>query len=310
MSLKHDDISLFALFGITEEESWRYSVRLNGMLPGFDVLAAYYSYREVLMEHAHKIQWGTHRAHYFHTERVLQFIQLRPESKSEWLFIGCSKILPGEDSTERDDEIDRIARYELLPDFKPFEGRLVARYTRRPGYTGMTMNLSKDGFREHLAANMTVDRIAPSPISAVPFPGFANVRLSHAQLVAAVENPEWQSALSSVSAIYLITDTANGWHYVGSAYSNEGDRRNLWSRWSDYAYGDHSGGNKHLQELDPGYIEKNFQYSILEVFDPQTDRRKIIRREHWWMSTLRSVYSHASPFGYNTQRETEAIDNS
>ena len=31
----------------------------------------------------------------------------------------------------------------------------------------------------------------------------------------------------------------------------------------------------------------------------------VINREHWWMDTLCSVYSEASPFGYNSQREQD-----
>lgn len=85
---------------------------------------------------------------------------------------------------------------------------------------------------------MTLDHLSQSPISSLPFPGFENVRLTHRQLVAAVRNDTWKTALGNVQAVYLQTDRRTGWHYVGSAYSHKGAEQGLLSRWSEYAYGD------------------------------------------------------------------------
>ena len=84
----------------------------------------------------------------------------------------------------------------------------------------------------------------------------------------------------------------------------------LLSRWKEYASGDHSGGNKQLRNLGAGYIEKNFQYSILEIFDMNKSPKEIIDREHWWMDTLGSVRRNNDevPHGYNSVAERENSD--
>lgn len=305
------DISVFDLLGIPTAELQNYSVRLNSNLGGWNVLDAYYDHRELLLEHAHKVQWNGSSRRNISTPYVLQFVQLREGSTEYWLFIGCSKIVPGE-SLDSEGRGDKVANYQVLDQYKPFEARLVARYTRKQGSSGagaLTLNLATQSVREHIVSNMVVSRIAESAISAVPFPGYEEIRLTHTQLVAAVKNEDWRSALNSVSAVYLQTDLSNGWHYVGSAYSRKGDSRGLLSRWSEYAGGDHMGGNKGLKlYTTPQHIEENFQYSILEIFDSRASATDVIRREHWWMDTLQSVHKNDSPFGYNTvtEREREA----
>ena len=69
-------------------------------------------------------------------------------------------------------------------------------------------------------------------------------------------------------------------------------------------------GNKQLRNLGAGYIEKNFQYSILEIFDMNKSPKEIIDREHWWMDTLGSVRRNNDevPHGYNSVAERENSD--
>ena len=172
-------------------------------------------------------------------------------------------------------------------------------------------NLSNSGERRrNFRETMALEKIAQSPVSAMPFPGYENVRLTHRQLAAAVNNEEWRATLGSVQAVYLQTDRRTGWHYVGSAYSRKGATHGLLSRWEEYASGDHSGGNKQLRKLGAGYIEDNFQYSILEIFDMHKPAKEIIDREHWWMDTLGSVRrdDDVVPHGYNSVAERDNDD--
>lgn len=69
-------------------------------------------------------------------------------------------------------------------------------------------------------------------------------------------------------------------------------------------------GNKQLRNLGAGYIEKNFQYSILEIFDMNKSPKEIIDREHWWMDILGSVRRNNDevPHGYNSVAERENSD--
>ena len=95
------------------------------------------------------------------------------------------------------------------------------------------------------------------------------------------------SALSSVSSIYLISDKLTGKNYVGSASGTEG----IWGRWCNYSFDGH-GGNTELRRLlgDNGdTYSSNFQYSILEVHDPNLDFEIIQKREQWWKKVLLSV---------------------
>ena len=79
--------------------------------------------------------------------------------------------------------------------------------------------------------------------------------------------------------------------------------------------GDHTGGNTLLKELvaehGAGYIEKYFQYSILDIFDPRVPNRAVIEREHWWMDTLSSVRKdHSSDsHGYNSPSQWQRTAN-
>lgn len=308
--MKENEIGFFEMLGISEHELSEYSVRLNGNLGDYEVLDLYYNHHDELLEHIHTVKWNDGDRRNISTKYVLQFVQLKRGNKSQWLFVGCSEILPGETDSNRGKQ-EKIANYRVLKEYSPYEARVVVNYTRPQGLSGagaLTRNASKADIRKHLWENMNVYRVAPSPISAMPFPGYENVRLSHPQLVAALKNEDWRAALDSVSAIYLQTDMSNGWHYVGSAYSRKGSEQGLLSRWQDYAGEDPGGGNDLLEKLSPEYIKKNFQYSILEIFDRRAKQNDIIQREHWWMNTLGSVYTDEAPFGYNSSAERSPKD--
>ena len=92
----------------------------------------------------------------------------------------------------------------------------------------------------------------------------------------------------------MITDTNNGKLYVGSATSDNGM---LLARWGNYVINGH-GGNVGLLELVQRkgfeYIQKYFQYSILENYNAKIDDKIVLNRESWWKETLGSRV-----FGYN-----------
>lgn len=124
------------------------------------------------------------------------------------------------------------------------------------------------------------------------FPGYQNVRLRHHQLqrIIANDEPSWRDALSSVKGVYVITDLSDGRLYVGSA---SGEANGLWQRWSGYAQlRNLTGGNQELEQLRRSigdeHIIENFQYSILEIFDPKTKAETILQRESFWKLALDS----------------------
>jgi hypothetical protein len=124
------------------------------------------------------------------------------------------------------------------------------------------------------------------------FPGYQNVRLRHHELqrIIANDEPSWKDALSSVKGVYVITHLSSGRLYVGSA---SGEASGLWQRWSGYAHlRNLTGGNKELEHLraalGDGHIVENFQYAILEIFDPKTKAETVLLRESFWKLALDS----------------------
>ncbi|MCD6578544.1 GIY-YIG nuclease family protein [bacterium] len=202
-------------------------------------------------------------------------------NRDEWIFGGIYK-------QKGVKKIGNRFKYdtELIDSYRDFIGRLIIRF-RRPGRQSY-LNLEK------WADRLGVIEILRKPYSVDPFPGYENVVVDFDLLKTIIEKeePSWKAALSSVKGVYIITDKINGKIYVGSAYGDD----SFWSRWSIYIRNRH-GGNKELKKIiDEKGLEyaSNFQFSILEVRSPVTDKDEIIKREMHWKNALKS-----REFGYN-----------
>ena len=123
------------------------------------------------------------------------------------------------------------------------------------------------------------------------FPGYEQVRLSYDGLKDILCDSEayddWKTALSSVFAIYLISDMENGKHYVGSAYNIE---NGLFGRWSSYIKSKH-GDNKRMKELLAKYPERyhKFQFSILQILPKSLSNKEVIEIENLYKKKLLSI---------------------
>lgn len=202
-------------------------------------------------------------------------------NRDEWVFGGIYRQRGAE-------KIGNRFKYdtELLEAYSNLIGRLIIRF-RRPGRQSY-LNLEK------WADKLEVIEILRKPYSVGPFPGYENVIIDFNLLKTIIEKeePSWKAALSSVKGVYIITDKSNGKIYVGAAYGDD----SFWSRWSLYAKNGH-GGNRELKKIiDEKGMEyaSNFQFSILEVRSPVTDKDEIIKREMHWKNVLKS-----REFGYN-----------
>lgn len=148
-----------------------------------------------------------------------------------------------------------------------------------------------------IADELEVIEILNDKFTGEDFPGYENVRLSYRQLKNIINRklPGWIPALANQKAVYLITDKKTGKLYVGSATAQWGM---LLQRWSDYVANGH-GGNKELVELVQAegidYVQKYFQYSILENYNARMDDNYVFERENWWKETLLS-----KKWGYNS----------
>ncbi|MFF3063522.1 GIY-YIG nuclease family protein [Oerskovia sp. NPDC057915] len=171
--------------------------------------------------------------------------------------------------THRYFDLERSDRLATL------SGRLVVQWSKD------AVNWVKQG---SAAAQFTVLEITDP--AEVTFPGFDRLVIDFATLRDVVESSRyrsWQTALSAVQAVYLITDSRTGQHYVGKA---DGAER-LLGRWSTYARTGH-GGNVALTTLaglDPDHV-RDFRFSILRVFGPDTPRTDVDAAEEHFKRAL------------------------
>jgi hypothetical protein len=134
-----------------------------------------------------------------------------------------------------------------------------------------------------------VSELLNEPRSIGHFPGFKQLNLTkaHLDLVVRQDLESWRAALSSVSGIYLISDTATGKLYVGKADGLGG----IWGRWCAYAKTWH-GGNKALRAefgLDGSEDRLGaLRFSILEVADLHATKQEVLDRETHWKAVLLS----------------------
>lgn len=169
----------------------------------------------------------------------------------------------------------------LLDDFKEYRKRLIIKIKKK---VGRTYNRIYNNIDNNLIPE--VYEISPS-MNLKQFNGYQNVSLTHTELQHIINNtePSWKLALSSVKAVYVITDISNGQLYIGSAYGTGG----LLNRWNEYI-NNLTGGNKEFEvlvkEKGENHIKNNFKYSILEIFDTKTKDEYIVERESYWKNVF------------------------
>jgi hypothetical protein len=218
-------------------------------------------------------QWQSRRN--FEREFVISLIALsRP---NRWLFAGVHQS-HGSRWLE-----EHSAHYYTLverPACSELNGRLIVEF-RRPGRQSY-LNA------ETWAEQMLLDSILPERIKFAEFPGYKAVDLAKHELdlIVAQGLDSWRTALSNVAGVYLISDTASGRLYVGSATGEGG----IWGRWCQYSATGH-GGNQELRNLlQESEMERPmaFRFSVLEIADTHTSVEQILQRESHWKRVLLS----------------------
>ncbi|MEW2005725.1 GIY-YIG nuclease family protein [Microbacterium sp. NPDC079208] len=217
-------------------------------------------------------------------EYVLAFAQYYPYGPQYFIFGGFFRVTPSVPEVIGGKGYD----LELLDEFSEYIKRLIIRLEQP---VGRDLYLRRYDRIQDSKLNPEVYELAPDTKLGT-FPGYQNVRLRHTEMQRIISNdePSWKDALSSVKGVYVITDLSDGRQYVGSA---SGEANGLWQRWSGYAHLKNlTGGNKELNrmrdELGDTHIVENFQYSILEIFDPKTKAETILQRESFWKLALDS----------------------
>lgn len=217
-------------------------------------------------------------------EYLLAFAQYYPYGPQYFIFGGYFRVKASEP------EVIGGSGYDLtlLDEYSEYVKRLIIKLERP---IGRDLYLRKyDGLQAGPLNPEVYELAADTKLGT--FPGYQNVRLRHHELqrIIANDEPSWKDALSSVKGVYVITDLSDGRLYVGSA---AGEANGLWQRWAGYAHlRNLTGGNKELEsmriDLGDHHIIGNFQYSILEIFDPKTKAETILRRESFWKLALDS----------------------
>lgn len=142
-------------------------------------------------------------------------------------------------------------------------------------------------YLESYLQEFTVTEILPQVYSGEKFPGFENISHDFGALegIFQAKRSDWKAALESVKGIYVITDTSNGKHYVGSAHGDSG----IWSRWACYM-GTVHGWNDDLVQLvnqkGVKYGRDHFRFTILEVMIKSVPDDAIRAREGHWKRAL------------------------
>lgn len=216
-----------------------------------------------------------------HADYLIALAQYYPYGPEYFVFGGLYKI------EKKLPEVFNDVGYELtlLEDYQQYIKRLIIKIDKPIGRNVYNRRYST----VEAQLNPEVYEIAPN-VKLGKFLGYQHVCLSHKEMqqILLREEPSWKSALSYVKGVYVITDLSNGKLYIGSA---SGNTEGLWQRWAGYAdTGNLTGGNKEfnhiLLEKGKAYIQKNFQYSILEIFDTKTKAEEILSRETYWKNVF------------------------
>ena len=218
----------------------------------------------------------------FSREFIFALIDFYPQ-RDRWLFGGAYRIVSRSPVNNAHSYVT-----EHLPKYEPFVGRLKITL-KRPGRAKAV------NFEKHYAT-LIVTEILPEPYTGESFHGYDKIDLGFPMLENLItrQRSDWKTALENAKGVYLITDTANGKRYVGSAYGSAG----IWSRWACYIGSGH-GYNDELTAIinknGLDYARKHFRFAILEYFAMKMDDHMVIDREQYWKRILMS----RGQYGYN-----------
>lgn len=275
-------IKLNDLLNLTEEQAAKTKIRFNMNNGHDDPIELYQDNREIINKQW--FYWKEGNKSLFQVGQIAICLVRMPKNKDQWLLTTI-------DTVSKDLNVDKKGiGYEGTPikEYEKYFGRVIVKFHNEHEQLVRWLN--------NLKSYLEVSQILPDTFRDDSFPGYDNVKLSYSDLKRIVKNSynDWIAALSNQKAVYLITDTNTGKLYVGSATSKD---EMLLKRWKDYLETGH-GGNEKLIELVEAegieYIEKYFQYSILENYNAKVDDDFVRGRESWWKDVLKS-----EDFGYN-----------
>lgn len=229
----------------------------------------------------------------------IQFEFIEVESH-RWLFVGAYVIIdPSRKKFKNEfgDGTFSTAVAERLPEYDKYVEKVLVDWTNKPQQFFYVNN--------EIINNVELYAITSKPYfeQENDFPGYDNLCMSYFDLRKQWNGKAWHDQLSAIYGVYLITDTKTGMLYVGSAYGDEG----VYGRWSVYLADGYDKNevenskypNVELKKLVESkgieYIQKNFQYTLLEIFSKNDiGKQRALERENYWKNV-----THSRVFGYN-----------
>ncbi|WP_025725404.1 GIY-YIG nuclease family protein [Acholeplasma granularum] len=231
-------------------------------------------------------------------EKDIQFQFIEVEDH-RWLFVGAYEIIePKSNIHINQNGISfNYAKALRLSNYDKFIDRVIVEWINKPR---QFFYVDKE-----IINNIKISEISSKPYfeRQINFPGYENLSMTYYDLKQHLNNQSFIEHLSTIYAVYLITDIKKGKLYVGAAYGHDG----LYGRWSTYLkegydrneLEDSKYPNVKLKELVTkeglSYIQDNFKYTILEIF-PKTEigKQQALLRETYWKEVFMT-----KTFGYN-----------
>ncbi|MFC4651643.1 GIY-YIG nuclease family protein [Lactococcus nasutitermitis] len=214
------------------------------------------------------------------------FIELGNGSH-KWLLIDAYLVLKADNGNDQ-------AEIKRLEEYVPYFGRLIVDW-KSPARNWWVVN------QEAINAIEISDILSVSYKDKTEnFPGYENIIKSYSELNHLIDNSDWKTALSRIYGVYVLTDKATGKLYVGSATGDAG----IYGRWKTYLTKGLTTENEYInkelkalwKESGIKYIQDNFQFKLLEIFQPnEIGRKKALERENHWKEVLDS-----RQHGYNS----------
>ena len=188
-----------------------------------------------------------------------------------------------EGCTEHAEEGCAIYSLEPVEEFNEYIGRLVIEWKNARGWYQKKLD------KKIIAITYSKNGLAQS------FNNYDDFVLSFGELSEIIHNQtdDWYKALSSVNAVYIITDTTNNKQYIGSSWNI---KDGLWDRWKIYI-DTHDGGNVEFKEILKSNPEqyRKFNFAILQVLPKNVSKTTAESAETKWKKKLNTYY----PLGYN-----------
>ena len=207
-------------------------------------------------------------------------ISLVPIDRDErYVFAGAFQVL-SRSHPDKESKDYTVIENELSDNsINQFLGRLVFKWSNPVRQRYLTLANNGSNFqlvemREKLYGALDI-----------AFPGFYSFHLNRLEFDSRIGEAmavSWKEALSSVSGVYVITDTKTGQSYVGSAYSESGlPNEGIWGRWKGYLNGGHN-GNILLRDHIQKHGAEHLVYSILHTMDIGARKEDVIRMETFY----------------------------